>query len=167
MGEGFSAFQDNNQGYVFKIKLSIEKDEFAHKTLELRAFYRQFSSKDIPDEYYQYLRGEIKKEELFQKFPNEFANAQKEAWLAELGETDRNLVKSRISEALNGAATWVLIGGPPCQAYSLVGRSRMRNVNPWKYAKDHRHQLYKEYLQILADHQPPVFGKCQRTTIIK
>lgn len=157
LGEGFSAFQDKNQGTIFKIKLSIEKDEFAHKTLELRAFYRQFPSNDVPVEYYQYLRGEIKKEELFQKYPIEYGNAQKEAWLAELGETEQSLVKSRISEALNGSSNWVLIGGPPCQAYSLVGRSRMRNVNPWKYARDHRHQLYKEYLRILADHRPPIF----------
>lgn len=157
LGEGFSVFQDKNQGTIFKIKLSIEKDEFAHKTLELRAFYRQFHSNDVPVEYYQYLRGEIKKEELFQKYPIEYRNAQKEAWLAELGETERDLVKSRISEALSGSSNWVLIGGPPCQAYSLVGRSRMRGKNPWRYAKDHRHHLYKEYLQILADHQPPVF----------
>src|SRR5690606_20114126 len=80
-----------------------------------------------------------------------------EAWLAELGKEDRDLVMSRISEALNGATNWVLIGGPPCQAYSLAGRSRMRNANPWKYARDQRHQLYKEYLQILADHKPPIF----------
>lgn len=157
LGEGFSAFQAQKDESAFKIKLSVEKDEFAHKTLELRAFYRQFSSKDVPVDYYKYLRGEMKKEELFQKYSDEYSHAQKEAWLAELGKTDRELVNSRILEALSGAKNWVLIGGPPCQAYSLAGRSRMRNVNPWKYARDHRHQLYKEYLQILADHKPPIF----------
>ncbi len=157
LGEGFSAFQAKDQNAIFKIKLSIEKDEFAHKTLELRAFYRQFPIMEAPVDYYQYLRGEIKKDELFQKYPVEYHNAQKEAWLAELGKEDRNLVMSRISEALNGTTNWVLIGGPPCQAYSLAGRSRMRNANPWKYARDQRHQLYKEYLQILADHKPPIF----------
>ncbi len=157
LGEGFSALKEKNGEYIFEIELSIEKDEFAHKTLELRAFYRQFPTGEVPATYYQYLRGEIKQDELFQKHPNEYSNAKKEAWLAELGKTDRNLVKSRISNSLNGTKNWVLIGGPPCQAYSLAGRSRMRNVNPWKHARDHRHKLYKEYLQILADHQPPVF----------
>ncbi len=66
-------------------------------------------------------------------------------------------VRNRIKEALNGASTWLLIGGPPCQAYSLVGRSRMRGQNKRKYREDRRHFLYEEYLQILADHQPPVF----------
>ncbi len=158
LGEGFSAYFAGDIP-AFKIKLSIEKDEIAHKTLELRAFYRQFSSGAAPVEYYQYLRGEnnIDKSTLYSKYPKEAEAAKKEAWKATLGEEDRALVKARINEALNGATNWVLIGGPPCQAYSLVGRSRMRNVNPWKYARDHRHQLYKEYLQILADHKPPLF----------
>lgn len=157
LGEGFSALKEKNGECIFEIELSIEKDKFAHKTLELRAFYRQFPAGEVPATYYQYLRGEIKQDDLFQKHPNEYNNAKKEAWLAELGKTDRNLVKSRISKSLHGTKKWVLIGGPPCQAYSLAGRSRMRGENPWRYAKDHRHYLYKEYLQILADHQPPVF----------
>jgi DNA (cytosine-5)-methyltransferase 1 len=157
LGEGFSSMKSIDGKPVFDIKLSIEKDQFAHQTLELRAFYRQFIYGGVPLEYYEYLRGAITRKELFDKFEHEASRAKKEAWMATLGEEDRSLVKSRIEEALNGADNWVLIGGPPCQAYSLVGRSRMRNVNPWKYAKDKRHKLYKEYLQILADHQPPVF----------
>ena len=157
LGEGFSSLKSMNEKSVFNIKLSIEKDQFAHQTLELRAFYRQFIGKSVPLEYYEYLRGIISREELFEKFKHEASLSKKEAWMATLGEEDRGLVKSRIEEALNSADNWVLIGGPPCQAYSLVGRSRMRNVNPWKYARDDRHKLYKEYLQILADHRPPVF----------
>ena len=44
---------------------------------------------------------------------------------------------------------------PPCQAYSLAGRSRMMG-NP-EFAEDPRHFLYQEYLQIIIDHRPPVF----------
>jgi DNA (cytosine-5)-methyltransferase 1 len=156
LGEGFSAFSSKGQP-VFKIKLSIEKDKFAHQTLELRAFFRQFPVKKIPVSYYKYLRGETIKDELFCNYPSEYGNAKKEAWLAELGKTDRGLVKSRISEALCGISTWVLIGGPPCQAYSLAGRSRMMGENKGKYETDPRHFLYREYLHILAEHQPPVF----------
>jgi len=157
LGEGFSALKSKDGKAIFKIKLSIEKDEFAHKTLELRAFYRQFSFGQVPVSYYQYLRGEIKKDELFIRHPTEYINAQKEAWLAELGKTNRDLVKSRIVESLNGAANWVLIGGPPCQAYSLAGRSRMLGGYSGEYETDPRHFLYREYLHILAEHQPPVF----------
>jgi DNA (cytosine-5)-methyltransferase 1 len=156
LGEGFSALKSTDESPIFKIKLSIEKDEFAHRTLELRAFYRQFS-KDVPPEYYQYLRKEIGREVLFRKYPKEYEAAQKEAWQVELGKKNRDLVKNRIEEALAGNSDWILIGGPPCQAYSLAGRSRMRGGNKRKYREDHRHYLYKEYLQILADHQPPVF----------
>lgn len=42
LGEGFSSVTDENGDRVFDIKLSIEKDENAHKTLELRSFTRQF-----------------------------------------------------------------------------------------------------------------------------
>ena len=157
LGEGFSSFKAKNGTPIFKIKLSIEKDISAHQTLELRAFYRQFAGKTAPPEYYQYLRGTISREKLFEKYIHEAALARTEAWRATLGEEDRNLVRSRIREALNGASDWVLIGGPPCQAYSLVGRSRMMGEDKAKYESDDRHFLYREYLRILADHQPPVF----------
>jgi DNA (cytosine-5)-methyltransferase 1 len=157
LGEGFSAFNFEDKKSVFTIKLSIEKDRFAHQTLELRAFYRQFLAGTIPSEYYEYLKGKISRSNLFDKYPHEALNAKKEAWLAELGETSPVAVKTRIEEALYGSPVWILIGGPPCQAYSLVGRSRIRGESKQKYAKDHRHFLYKQYLNILADHQPPVF----------
>ncbi|GAB4403931.1 MAG: DNA cytosine methyltransferase [Anaerolineales bacterium] len=157
LGEGFSSMRLKDNKHVFQIKLSIEKDEFAHQTLELRAFYRQFADGHIPSDYYEYLEGKISRDTLYKRYPKEAEKARKEAWLAELGKTDRDLVRSRIEDALNGAINWVLIGGPPCQAYSLAGRSRIRGQSVQKYIRDRRHFLYKEYLQILADHQPPVF----------
>jgi DNA (cytosine-5)-methyltransferase 1 len=50
-----------------------------------------------------------------------------------------------------------LIGGPPCQAYSLVGRSRNRGNAEYKAEEDHRHFLYKEYLRIIQKYRPAVF----------
>lgn len=157
LGEGFSAFTPDKIDFPFKIKLSIEKDVFAHQTLVLRAFFRQFPRLAPPPEYYSYVKGEISREKLFKKYPKQFKSAKKEAWRIELKSGNRNKVKERVSKALDGAEKWVLIGGPPCQAYSLVGRSRMIGGNKRKYVRDHRHVLYKEYLQILADLQPPVF----------
>lgn len=157
LGEGFSALETAKNIHPFKIKLSIEKDVFAHQTLELRAFYRQFRGGGIPDDYYKYLHGEINRTELFNNHPEEASSAESEAWLAELGVTPNDLIDSRIRSALEGSRNWVLIGGPPCQAYSLVGRSRMRGANVEEYEKDPRHFLYKEYLRILAAHQPPIF----------
>jgi DNA (cytosine-5)-methyltransferase 1 len=160
LGEGFSALMRENGEPLFKIKLSIEKDEFAHQTLELRAFYRQFVGRPIPPDYYDYLQKKISRKTLFEKYKTEALQAANEAWRATLGKTSDEKVRTRIKDALNGVSNWVLIGGPPCQAYSLVGRSRIRGKDKKekrKYREDRRHFLYKEYLQILADHQPPVF----------
>ena len=67
-------------------------------------------------------------------------------------------VRDRIDESLNGATEWVLLGGPPCQAYSLAGRSSLLPVlGEERFSADPRHQLYKEYLRILADHAPTAF----------
>jgi DNA (cytosine-5)-methyltransferase 1 len=158
LGEGFSAVLDRRGNRVFDIALSIEKDSYAFETLRLRTFYRQFYD-DVPPEYYSFLRGEVTKEELYGRFQSESSLACARCWLATLGpkgESSSN-VYSRIRSAVGSDELWVLIGGPPCQAYSLPGRSR-NNQNPlYDPSKDARQRLYVEYLQILADHRPPVF----------
>jgi DNA (cytosine-5)-methyltransferase 1 len=87
--------------------------------------------------------------------------AAEEAWFAELGgeSTPDSVVDQRIRMALGNRANWVLIGGPPCQAYSLVGRSRIIGAKNGlaKYEADRRHKLYRHYLRIIAVHRPPVF----------
>ena len=44
-----------------------------------------------------------------------------------------------------------LIGGPPCQAYSLVGRARRTKEKRREFEKDGRHFLFKEYLRIVRE----------------
>ena len=75
-------------------------------------------------EYYSHLKGELKRDELFEKFPVQAEHAKNEAWQATLGEISEETIDYRISDALGGVSKWILVGGPPCQAYSLVGRSR-------------------------------------------
>ena len=160
LGEGFSALQGPKHDAIFRIALSIEKDPIARETLKLRSFFRQFSKPTVPEEYYDHLRGKLSRKELYDCFPIEAEQAAFEAWNAELGNYQKyraTRIDERIRQALDGADQWVLIGGPPCQAYSVAGRSRVIPVNPEKYEKDHRHFLYKAYLRILAVHRPPVF----------
>lgn len=157
LGEGFSSYVPPPGRRSFKIRLSIEKDREAHSTLTLRAFFRQFRQGAAPKAYYDHLRGTLSREALFAAFPAQARSAQKEAWLCELGQNSAEEVDERVSTALDGAEKWVLIGGPPCQAYSLVGRSRMRGVDPAKFEQDPRHFLYREYLRVIAKHRPPVF----------
>lgn len=159
LGEGFSALRRGKQP-VFRIGLSIEKDLYAHKTLELRAFYRRFPDGGAPDEYYAYLKGQrVSRKDLFAAFPSQAEAARQEAWHAELGSSKfpRSAIDARILEARGNAPDWVLIGGPPCQAYSLVGRARLLGESTERYETDDRHNLYRRYLRIIAVHKPPVF----------
>ncbi len=159
LGEGFSSYADGDVS-PFRIGLSVEKDPLAWETLSLRSFFRQFkyAGAPVPEEYYQHVRSpeDLSREELFAKFPEQFQAAMAESWCAELGTpaTDGQLHK-KIRSALGGKDRWVLIGGPPCQAYSLAGRSR--NANNEDFEDDARHFLYREYLQIIAKHWPSVF----------
>lgn len=157
LAEGFSSDIDENGRNTFRVQLSIEKDERAHQTLELRAFFRQF--RHVPDDYYSYVSGAIDREELFKRHPDAAAKAAAEAWHAELGKSKdvADEVDRRIKHSLGNHRDWLLIGGPPCQAYSLVGRSRMRGADEQKYKDDHRHLLYREYLEILVRHRPAAF----------
>lgn len=158
LGEGFSSAHDNLGNSCFETVLSIEKDHHAHRTLELRAFFRGFGGQ-APKEYYRYLRGEITHDELFESYPRQARAAASKAWHAELGShgLPPEIVDRRIRRSLKGSQDWVLIGGPPCQAYSVIGRARMRRTDPVKFEQDPRHFLYREYLRILAIHRPPVF----------
>ena len=153
LGEGFSAFSIRRGSPRFRVALSIEMEHWAHQTLELRSFFHQFSRKNVPDEYYGHLRGEITRGELFAAFPEAASAARNRAWKAELGVVDPSDVDRRIRRALDSAEKWVLCGGPPCQAFSVVGRSRSGGIADG----DHRVYLYRQYLRILAVHEPPLF----------
>lgn len=161
LGEGFASLECHGQ-QPFKIALSIEKDKTAFKTLQLRSFFRQFTKGNVPNEYYQYLRGEISRRSLFRRFQTEYHRAKQEAWCLTLGSkrVAPQAVDKRIQVALGGTKNWILIGGPPCQAYSLIGRVKIKSESKKKqkdFDKDHRHFLYREYLKIIAIHKPPVF----------
>lgn len=155
LGEGFSELYNSNDSRVFKSVVSIERDEFSHQTLLLRHFYKSYKRQEVPDDYYAYLERQIDKEELIKRNSCNWEHAKATALKISLGKETHNEVQQIISDRLKSSKKWALIGGPPCQAYSLVGRSRMMN-NP-EFEEDERHFLYKEYLKIIIDHRPPVF----------
>ena len=168
--EGFSNALGGK--HPFYPVLSIEKDETAHQTLLLRAFAHYFMLKgeDLPQEYYQYVTGIISRQQMFKAWPKAKRYAESVAWCATLGgpEVSEDEFDRRIRKALKGTPDWVLIGGPPCQAYSLAGRSRsigkLKKTGQltfvqaqFEFGNDERQTLYKQYLRILAVHRPAVF----------
>lgn len=154
--EGFSPL-NGSAPRRFRSVLSIEMEETAHRTLQLRAFLRRFAPRPIPHAYYQYLREEISLEDLYLAHPAEAEAASRDAWRAELGVVPAKHVRRRIAHALGGSENWVLLGGPPCQPFSIAGRSRNRSGTRYSDGQETRHRLYLEYLQIIADFWPPVF----------
>ncbi len=158
LGEGFMRLRKSNKR-VFNIALSIEKDPQAHKTLMLRSIFRKFDDGKAPSCYYEYISGKITKDEFLKNslIKDCAKEALNEAKNVALGEIASSQVDTWISQRIQRNKKWVLIGGPPCQAYSLAGRSKMINLDKDKYEADHRHLLYKEYLRIIEKHSPPIF----------
>jgi DNA (cytosine-5)-methyltransferase 1 len=160
--EGFSSLVDKKGARRFAVKVSIEKDPVAHRTLKLRALFRKFPKDKVPQAYYDYIAGKIKAKEFWEHpdIKQHEPHAASEARLAELGVTDHSQVDGWIKDALGDETDWVLIGGPPCQAYSLAGRARfkeLRDKSLKTFEADKRHLLYTEYLRIIQEFKPSVF----------
>lgn len=157
LGEGFTSCSDR-----FEIVISAEKDPKAWETLRLRAFFRLLQKKrpDLLFEYYDFcndpnaagtFRPSVNTEYLWEM-------AGQEAQCITLGSDQGNSTLDEVLKVrLNEKRPWVLIGGPPCQAYSIVGRARNQSKIDYKAENDHRHFLYKEYLRIIRERQPTMF----------
>lgn len=157
LGEGFACYKSEAAGAPFDIKLSIEKDANAHQTLTLRALYRQLAAGQ-QSKFWNELQCAPTPFAIYEKFPVQAESAHHECVRIELAPQTADVVRDLIKQRLpRGTEKWVLLGGPPCQAYSLVGRSRNRGNPNYEPLLDHRQTLYLEYLQILADHRPAVF----------
>lgn len=165
LSEGFAAPIDGAPR--FDVRISVELTTVACKTLATRAFYREFrnAGRPLPEAYYAHLRGEISQEALFDMFPNEAKEARERVCQAELGTESGN---QRVAERLppSSVSNPILIGGPPCQAYSLVGRSRSLGAAVHaedpdaarrRFYSDVRHTLYREYLRLIREYKPAIF----------
>lgn len=158
LGEGFSAFRNRCGEHPFSIEISVEKDTAAHATLRLRSFLRKFGD-NYPAEYFEFLNGRLDEPDWSQLYPDQWAAAENEARHMELGaEGTGHFLSSRIAEIIKvyGDRT-VLIGGPPCQAYSIVGRSRNVGKTDYLAHKDERNFLYEKYVDVLRQLKPAAF----------
>lgn len=158
LAEGFSSFETEEGIQPFNVALSIEKEKSAHQTLRFRSFLRQFG-KHIPQNYYDWLNSGGAEPDWKALYPRQWAAAEDEALCLTLGgEPANRIIAERVSaiRKAHGGNT-VLIGGPPCQAYSLVGRARNRGIADYDAAQDSRHFLYREYIGIISQLEPAAF----------
>lgn len=172
LGEGFSR---SNLG-DFCIAISIEKDSMARETLRLRAAHRELARNPRTTRAVWQRWDELVEEhpwnvvfDFLKDCGNELIRdackrANEEALELELGPESRSKVSQQIRSRLKPYMqrerlpnNTVLIGGPPCQAYSVVGRSRNRGEDRYIAENDHRHFLYEEYLHVISEFRPAVF----------
>ncbi|WP_454278536.1 DNA cytosine methyltransferase [Sphingomonas sp. Marseille-Q8236] len=157
LGEGF-ATAGRQTANPMTIRLSVEKDPYAIRTLRLRAFLRSFEG-GFPSSYYDALNDMRPLPDWGNLHPANWKHALEEAQQLELGLPG---VFESLSTTLDKArercaGRTILIGGPPCQAYSLAGRSRNAGNRAYVAESDNRHFLYREYVSILDRLRPAVF----------
>lgn len=156
LAEGFAAFRSPKGRRRFRIELSIEKDRDAHRTLRLRSFLHEFG-RHFPPEYYDFLNGTVTEEPDWETLhPKPWAAACDKTLCMELGtRSATKFLQERIAaiRGKHGGRT-VLLGGPPCQSYSVIGRSRNIGNSRYDANKDNRQSLYKQYVQVLAQLRP-------------
>ncbi|MBZ9984097.1 DNA cytosine methyltransferase [Mesorhizobium sp. BR-1-1-8] len=159
LGEGFASYEEAGRT-PFHIGISIEKEGSAHRTLRLRAFLREFRSQHgrLPREFIDLHAGLSNEPDWEQVDPAAFKKATEEARRLELGTDHATVaIDKAIGKLRSNFDDTILIGGPPCQAYSLVGRSRSRGKANYVPEKDARHYLFREYIRVLERLRPAVF----------
>ena len=158
LAEGFAAFRGPDNRRRFRVALSIENDRDAHRTLQLRAFLRRFAT-DFPPEYYDFLNGSLTEEPDWEmRYPARWAAACDETRCLELGTSGASTFLRERLETLREEhrGRTVLLGGPPCQSYSVIGRSRNAGNTKYDARTDKRLSLYRQYARALARLRPAV-----------
>ena len=134
----------------------VEMNEFAARTLETRMAYLYLNDTGKRELYFDYLKRKATRDAMLLEVPDIIKNSVL-CWTM----TEQNLPNlfSRIDsimEANHVKNIDVVIGGPPCQAYSLVGRAQSSHMEI-PMSEDPRNNLYKLYGRFLKRYQPKMF----------
>jgi DNA (cytosine-5)-methyltransferase 1 len=159
LGEGFASFGDVTAGVTFEDVMSVEENSAAHSTLLLRAWQRRLRSEGMSlDSWREYVRGQTLQPWRTGIEQQLWEQAELVARLASLGDTSDDLALADLAaRQCEGYDARILIGGPPCQAYSIVGRARNRAEAGYRAEEDKRHYLYQSYLAFLCRLRPEIF----------
>lgn len=148
-----------SEGFIqagFSPVAHVEMNPHAAQTLETRTAYYYLRSKGDLGAYYDYLKGNISREEFLGHIPEEHLKSvlcemMSDETLPGLFDTIDGILKSKGINTVD-----VIIGGPPCQAYSLVGRAQSSHMET-PMAEDPRNDLYKLYTEFLQRYKPRMF----------
>jgi DNA (cytosine-5)-methyltransferase 1 len=142
-----------SEGFIqagFEPIAHVEIEKSACNTLKTRAAYHYLKSNKKYKTYISYLKGEITRDELYQNVPNEILES---VINIPIGDENNKIIQNQIDKCLGTQKVDLIIGGPPCQAYSLVGRSRSKT----KMEGDPRNYLFIQYAEYLEKYQPKMF----------
>ena len=159
LGEGFASLVEDGHA-PFRIGISVEKEASAHRTLRLRAFLREYRARHgvLPKEFIDFHAGLASVPDWSAVDAEAWQHAIDEARALELGtEAAATAIDGAIATLKNRYDDTILIGGPPCQAYSLVGRARSRGNVGYVPEEDARHYLFREYIRVLDRLRPAAF----------
>ena len=128
----------------------VEMDPAACFTLKTRMAYHSLKENDNLDQYADYLNGDINRTEFYSLVPDTVINSVIDS---EIGEDTLPDIFRQINNLLENQKVDLIIGGPPCQAYSHIGRARCPN----KMKGDPRNNLYLFYAEFLKEYEPKYF----------
>lgn len=131
----------------------IEMDGYACDTLRTRAAFHWLKSKNRLDVYKKYLFEKQEKEngsKLWEQVPK---NVIDTVIQATVGKETIDDIFANVDKLIGGQKVDIIIGGPPCQAYSVAGRARMGKA----VEQDPRNELYKFYVKFLEHYHPQMF----------
>jgi len=128
----------------------VEMDKNACDTLTTRLAYHYLCEENKQHIYFAYLQNEITREELWDCLP---LNLKQTVINKEISSKTIHDIFNSIDTLIGESKVDVIIGGPPCQAYSLVGRSRDKNGMKW----DRRNFLFRYYADFLKKYKPRLF----------
>ena len=148
-----------SEGFVqagFRPIAHVEMNEFAAQTLTTRSAFYYLKQSNHLDPYYDYLRGKISRDEFMSNIPKSIAQTIINATMStetlpSIFRTIDGIMKIRKISCVD-----VIVGGPPCQAYSLVGRAQSSHMEK-PMSEDPRNVLYKLYARFLKRYQPKMF----------
>lgn len=128
----------------------VEMDKAACYTLKTRAAFRWLEKNNSLEVYNRYLRGELTRAEFYGYIPQNVLDTVLNYEISVLSLPD---IFKDVDALLGNDKLDIIIGGPPCQAYSIVGRARSST----NMVGDKRNFLYRQYAAFLKRYQPKYF----------